>query len=196
MLNPLASDELVQCTPSRLDGVPVETEDAICVLACRRIQQAGAILGLPQAAMATAQVLFRRFWFVASIKRFDVRTVSEGTLLLACKLVEVALSFREMLLVFDYLYGRRADDARDAVLTAEMQVLKRLGFHVHVELPYALMINYLQTMGILHATIASKHAPIRVKCVQVAWNYLSDALQTPVYCLFPVHTIACSSIYL
>ena len=95
MLNPLASDELVQCTPSRLDGVPVETEDAICVLACRRIQQAGAILGLPQAAMATAQVLFRRFWFVASIKRFDVRTVSEGTLLLACKLVEVPLSLRE-----------------------------------------------------------------------------------------------------
>ena len=196
MLNPLASDEQVRCTPSRRDGVSVEAEDAICAHACQRIQQAGVILRLPQAAMATAQVLFRRFWFVASIQRFDVRTVSEGALLLACKLVEVPHSFREMHLVFDYLHGRRADDARDAVLTAEMQVLKRLGFHVHVELPYALMINYLQTMGILHATVASKQAPIRVQCVQVAWNYLSDTLQTPVYCLFPVHTIACASIYL
>lgn len=196
MLNRLASDEQVQSTPSRRDGVSAETEDATCMTTCQHIQQAGVILQLPQSAMATAQVLFRRFWFVASMKRFDARTVGVSALLLATKLVEVPLHFRELLLVFGHLVGRPAEDIRDAVLTAEMQVLKRLGFHVHVELPYALMINYLQTMGMLHATIASKQAPTRVKCVQVAWNYLSDALQTPVYCLFPVHTIACASIYL
>lgn len=196
MLNRLASDEQVLCTPSRRDGVTAETEDSACASSCLRIQQAGVILQLPQVAMATAQVLFRRFWFVASIQRFNVRTVSVSTLLLASKIVEVPLRIRELLHVFDYLDGRCAGDVRDAVLTAEMQVLKRLGFHVHVELPYALMINYLQTMGMLYATIASKQAPNRVKCVQVAWNYLNDALQTPVYCLFPVHTIACTSIYL
>lgn len=241
-VNRLATDEQIQCTPSKRDGIPTDVEEEVRVYACRQIQQAGILLRLPQAAMATAQVILHRFWFVSSMKQFDVRHVAMGALLLATKQVEVPVRLRELLLVFDFLYQRGLHnaksspgvrtkeshagvhaveanqekkaapifkyqacdshsttmyDAKDAVMVAEMQILKRLGFHVQVELPYALMINYMQVMGILEVQLASTRDPdTKLHAPQIAWNYLTDALQTPVYCLFPTHVIACASIYL
>jgi len=221
-LNSLAVADQATLTPSRRDGVPLSLEEELCVFGCQQIQQAGTLLRLPQAAMSIAQVLFRRFWYVSSMKQFSVRDTSKGALLLASKLAEVPLRLRDLLLVFDYLTQRachRAQfshattaptfeyippsyhsqsvyDDRDSLVVAEMQILKRLGFQVQVNLPYALMINYLQVMGVADAQLSSNTDASYAPASQYAWNYLSDALQTPVYCLFPPHVIACTSIYL
>lgn len=237
-LNSLASDEQVLHTPSSLDGIDAALEEELCTYACQQIQQAGILLSLPQAAMATAQVLFRRFWFVSSMKQFNVHDIGMGSLMLASKLAEVPVRLRDLLLVYDYLlqrayhysrtcpgprsralrglcdtqsapesapftykasdyYSQTFYDAKDAMVVAEMQILKRLGFYVQVHLPYALMINYLQVMDMASATMPLLHDPQQsISAAQAAWNYLTDALQTPVYCLFPTHTIACASIYL
>ena len=237
-LNSLASDEQVLHTPSSHDGIDAALEEELCTYACQQIQQAGILLSLPQAAMATAQVLFRRFWFVSSMKQFNVHDIGMGSLMLASKLSEVPVRLRDLLLVYDYLlqrayhcsrtcpgprsralhgpsdaqrplesqpftykasdyYSQMFYDAKDAMVVAEMQILKRLGFHVQVHLPYALMINYLQVMGVASASLPLLCDPQRsISAAQVAWNYLSEALPTPVYCLFPTHTIACASIYL
>lgn len=234
-LNSLASEEQVRCTPSSLDGIEAALEEELCTYASQQIQQAGILLSLPQAAMATAQVLFRRFWFVSSMKQFNVHDIGMGSLMLASKLTEAPVRLRDLLLVYDYLLQRayhssrtrpgprlRTDpdaqspqeappftyrasdyysqtfyDAKDAMVVAEMQILKRLGFYVQVHLPYALMINYLQVMGVASVTLPLVRDPKQhISAAQAAWNYLTDALQTPVYCLFPTHTIACASIYL
>lgn len=221
-LNRLASDEQILCTPSRRDGICTGIEEDVCISVCQQIQTAGVLLRLPQAAMATAQVLFRRFWYVSSMRDFDAHDTGMGALFLAAKLVEVPLRMHDLLLVYDYLdqrahyyaqhsnntqippftykpadyYSPRFYDARDASILAEMQILKRLGFYVQVELPYAYMINYMQAMGVLDTKLTPTHTKARVSAVQIAWNYLTDALQTPVYCLFPAHTIACAAIYL
>jgi hypothetical protein len=50
------------------------------------------------------------------------------------------------------------------VITAEMQILRKLGFHVHVQLPYNLMINYLRILGLEDDE----------KVTKKAWNYLND----------------------
>ena len=43
--------------------------------------------------------------------------------------------------------------------------LKRLGFHVHVVLPYGTLINYLRVLGLMdHEDVCTK-----------AWGYLNDA---------------------
>lgn len=45
-----------------------------------------------------------------------------------------------------------------------MQILKHLGFHVHVQLPYGVLINYLRILGQEeNQAVASR-----------AWNYLND----------------------
>ena len=56
-------------------------------------------------------------------------------------------------------------DLKDALVVGEMQILKRLGFNVRVQLPYGTMINYLQVLGL------ADHDEVPQSC----WNYLNDA---------------------
>jgi len=72
------------------------------------------------------------------------------------------------------------------LVVAEMQILKRLGFNVHVVLPYGTLINYLRVLGLTNREDV---------CTQ-AWGYLNDALQTPVYALYAVPTIVSAAILL
>jgi len=111
-----------------------------------------------------------------------------GALYLASKLEECPLRMRDLVNVYDLLLqraahsqGSKADqdfhhypmsyfgstfyDLKDAVVLAEMQILKRLGFNVHVVLPYGTLINYLQVLGLTSRADA---------CTR-AWGYLNDA---------------------
>jgi len=54
---------------------------------------------------------------------------------------------------------------KNALVIAEMQILKRLGFNVHVQLPYGLMVNYLKVLEL------TEHE----KIPQLAWGYLNDS---------------------
>lgn len=70
--HPLASVEQIHTTPSRQDGVPAEVEGDLRVAGCMLIQEAGVMLSLPQSTMATAQVIFHRFFYVSSMQSFGV----------------------------------------------------------------------------------------------------------------------------
>ncbi|PWN34657.1 cyclin-like protein [Meira miltonrushii] len=88
-------------------------------------------------------------------------------------------------------------DTKDALVIAEMQILKRLGFQVQVNLPYATMVNYLQLLGLTGSqTQDSPVAHDGQTFAQLAWAILNDSLQTTIYCLFPPHVVAVSAIYL
>ncbi|KAG9104637.1 hypothetical protein FRC06_000401 [Ceratobasidium sp. 370] len=82
-------------------------------------------------------------------------------------------------------------DAKDALVVAEMQILKRLGFDVRARLPYGAMVNYAQVLNLTNAKGKDGEG-----VPQRAWGYLNDALQTPVYALYPVPTIACAALHL
>lgn len=53
---------------------------------------------------------------------------------------------------------------REGLIRSEMELLRHSGFNVHVQLPYALMINYLKIL-----TLDSHHG-----LAQKAWSYLND----------------------
>lgn len=55
-------------------------------------------------------------------------------------------------------------DTKDALVIAEMQILKRLGFQTQVGLPYGHLINYLQVLELTG----------REEVVQRAWGYVND----------------------
>jgi signal recognition particle receptor subunit alpha len=111
-----------------------------------------------------------------------------GALYLASKLEECPIRMRDLINVYDALLqraahtiGPKADtlfkyramsyfgqsfyDLKEGLVVAEMQILKRLGFNVHVVLPYGTLINYLQVLGLI------KHENACPK----AWGYLNDA---------------------
>ena len=74
------SKEDLASSPSRADGISAEVETAQRVYGCELIQQAGILLKLPQAVMATGQVLLQRFYCKVSLVAHDVkvRTFSIG----------------------------------------------------------------------------------------------------------------------
>ncbi|KAG0302720.1 hypothetical protein BGZ99_002908 [Dissophora globulifera] len=67
-----------------------------------------------------------------------------------------------------------------------MQILKKLAFNVHVQLPYAIMMNYFKVLEL------TDHPDIP----QRAWGYLNDGLRTSIYICYQPPTIACSVIWL
>ncbi len=116
-----------------------------------------------------------------------------GALYLASKLEECPVRMRDLINVYDLLLSRARHvvatapnspgeerpfhyepmgyfdgvfyELKDAMVVAEMQILKRLGFNVQVQLPYGTMVNYLQVLGLT----AQDDVP------QMAWSYLNDA---------------------
>lgn len=110
-----------------------------------------------------------------------------GALYLASKLEECPLRMRDLINVYDLLLQRVAHldtkattefkyapmsyfgstfyDLKDSLVVAEMQILKRLGFNVHVVLPYGTLVNYLRVLGLTSHEDA---------CTR-AWGYLNDA---------------------
>ena len=111
-----------------------------------------------------------------------------GALYLASKLEECPLRMRDLINVYDLLlqrathslspkateafqyhpmsyFGSTFYELKDALVVAEMQVLKRLGFNVHVVLPYGTLINYLRVLNLIN----------REDVCTRAWGYLNDA---------------------
>ncbi|KAI0721648.1 cyclin-like protein [Cerioporus squamosus] len=218
-LYPLASLAQIERTPSRQDGIPEDLELDLRAYGCKLIHEAGVLLRQKQVAVATAQILFQRFWYVTSMKQFGIGDVGMGALYLASKLEECPIRMRDLINVYDLLLQRAAHklkhptspsasasatrtpdfkyvpmsyfgntfyDLKDALVVAEMQILKRLGFNVHVVLPYGTLVNYLRLLGLTEREDVSSRA----------WGYLNDALQTPVYALYAVPTIVSAAILL
>ena len=67
------TDEELAASPSRADGVAAAAEEGLRHYGCDVIQEAGVLLRLPQAVMATAQVLLHRFYCKRSLAKFDVK---------------------------------------------------------------------------------------------------------------------------
>ena len=116
-----------------------------------------------------------------------------GALYLASKLEECPVRMRDLINVYDLLLSRAAHgsnpmrhssgessefkytpmsyfsqtfyDLKDALVVAEMQILKRLGFNVLVILPYGTLMNYLRVLELIDHELAP----------QQAWGYLNDA---------------------
>ncbi|VDC00872.1 unnamed protein product [Peniophora sp. CBMAI 1063] len=203
---PLASLEQIQHTPSAQDGIPSELENDLRAYGCKLIHEAGLLLKQKQVAVACAQILFQRFYYVSSLKQFSISDTGMGALYLASKLEECPIRMRDLINVYDLLLKRAAHtsssqpfkydpmpyfsdtfyDLREALVVSEMQILKRLGFNVTVSLPYGTLVNYMKLLDLAG----------REDAVARAWGYLNDALQTPVYALYPVPTIVCAAILL
>ena len=71
--NCIIPNERLLNTPSSKDGCSHELEVDLRIVGSEYIQSAGLLLRLPQVAMATAQVLFQRFYYSKSFVKYSIQ---------------------------------------------------------------------------------------------------------------------------
>ncbi|XP_062505222.1 cyclin-L2-like isoform X2 [Corticium candelabrum] len=198
--NVLLPEEKLKETPSMAHGLDREMETDLRMLSCEFIQAAGVLLRLPQVAMATAQVIFQRFYFSKSFVNHDFEHVSMASLFLAAKIEEAPRRIRDIINIFHFLkqkangkatqpmdyMGTLYFSSKNSVIKAERRILKELGFCVHVKHPHKIIITYLQII---------EHENNQ-ELAQESWNFMNDSLKTDVFVRFTPETIACACIFL
>lgn len=191
------TDEQLANSPSRKDGIDEATERTLRIYGCDLIQESGILLRLPQAVMATGQVLFHRFYCKKSFVRFNVKRVAASCVWLASKLEESPRKARYVLIVFHRMECRRENlpiehldpfskkyaDLKMDLSRTERHLLKEMAFICHVEHPHKFISNYLAALG----------TPPELR--QEAWNLANDSLRTTLCVRFKSEVVACGVIY-
>eukprot|EP00250_Pteridium_aquilinum_P020944 c24995_g4_i1 orf=32-1396(+) len=191
------SQEQLQNSPSRKDGVDEETETVLRLYGCELIQEGGILLKLPQAVMATGQVLLQRFFCKKSFARFNVKRVAASCLWVAAKLEESPKKAQHVLNVFNRMecrrenkplelldpFSKRCEELKIDLIRTERHLLKEMGFICHVEHPHKFIINYLLQL----------EAPPEL--MQEAWNLANDSLRTTLSVRFKSEVVACGVVY-
>lgn len=191
------TDEQLQDTPSRKDGIDEATETTLRIYGCDLIQESGILLKVPQQVMATGQVLFHRFYCKKSFVRFNVKRVAASCVWLASKLEENPRRARHVINVFHRMECRRENlpiEHMDAfskkyselkmdLIRSERHLLKEMAFICHVEHPHKFISNYLATL----------ETPPELR--QEAWNLANDSLRTTLCVRFKSAVVACGVVY-
>ncbi|XP_062084623.1 cyclin-L1-1 [Humulus lupulus] len=191
------TDDQLQNSPSRKDNIDEPTETTLRIYGCDLIQESGILLRLPQAVMATAQVLFHRFYCKKSFARFNVKKVAASCVWLAAKLEECPRKARQVIIVFHRMECRRENlpiehldpfskkysDLKMELSRTERHILKEMGFICHVEHPHKFISNYLATL----------ETPPELR--QEAWNLANDSLRTTLCVRFKSEVVACGVVY-
>lgn len=180
------------------------------------IRIAAHLLKVPQRTAATAQVIFMRFYYLQSMHKLGIEDIAMGSMFLSSKLTENVRRVRDIVNVFhlihnhdfvlnmlfnkdnvpktislplepilDYISGEYYE-WRDRVTFAENVILRELGFHLDVHLPYGLIINYCKILQILDDNTFMTRA----------LSFLNDSFLSPVHVCFQPNVIACSCIWL
>ncbi|KAK6120401.1 hypothetical protein DH2020_045881 [Rehmannia glutinosa] len=211
------TDEELKNSPSSKDGIDEATETTLRIYGCDLIQESGILLklypfamccsaccslvllllGIPQAVMATGQVLFHRFYCKKSFARFNVKRIAASCVWLASKLEESPRKARQVLIVFHRMECRRENlpiehldtsskryvDLKADLIRSERHLLKEMGFICHVEHPHKFISNYLATL----------ETPPELR--QEAWNLANDSLRTTLCVRFKSEVVACGVVY-
>ncbi|KAK5128464.1 hypothetical protein LTR85_003132 [Meristemomyces frigidus] len=215
--NPLATSLQLGTSSSQLDGVLNDMEDSVRYQTARLIQVAGILLRLPQEIVAQAIVVLQRFWVGpdgGSMLEYDPKDAAAAALYLSAKPSGSAVSPRQLLTVFEYLFATKGDFGaaaasigelktewrlsegdyeahRDRLYKTESYMLRVLGFQTHVALPYTLCVNYLQALEVFQTSEGSMVA-------KRAFAHLTSALLSPqlLYLTHQPSALATASIYL
>ncbi|KAG0644309.1 cyclin-like protein [Tuber brumale] len=214
LCNPLATADQLASSPSQADGVPADFETSLRWAGSELIQGAGILLRLPQKTVATAIVLFQRFYLISSMRSCAIIDSCHAAIFLSSKLTEHPAKPRDIINVTTYLLnipspspispapiaGQESTPPeeyyvteqeyfikRTRLLNVEMEILKACGFQTHLSLPYTLCINYIQSLSVLSAVVVKK-----------SFGYLTDSLLSPslLYLTHQPNSLAVAAVYI
>jgi cyclin L len=108
-------------TPSRKHGILAHEERCQRLHGIGLLHDAAIIIDAPRDVFRTASVIFHRSYHQTSLREIDVWSMAMGSMALGCKVEEMKISFRELVVVFNHLYRKRilclvGDDDTDRLL--------------------------------------------------------------------------------
>eukprot|EP01138_Halocafeteria_seosinensis_P013134 gb/GECG01013414.1/.p1 GENE.gb/GECG01013414.1/~~gb/GECG01013414.1/.p1 ORF type:complete len:371 (+),score=47.25 gb/GECG01013414.1/:1-1113(+) len=178
------------------------------IFGCELISEAGILLKLPQACIATAETLLQRFYYRVSLSQYDVVHASMAALFLAAKVEDQlddhkegrTMRMRDVLNVFFHIKRKRLRKTvrplslgcrlynhwKDRLTKLEVVILKELGFSMYniMEHPHKYILYYVRALEGTH------------ELARNAWAYLNDSLRLDLCVRFRAESIACAAIYL
>ncbi|KAL2911895.1 hypothetical protein HK105_208615 [Polyrhizophydium stewartii] len=181
-------------SPSISEGLTPDKERSKRTKGCTFITLVGTSLRIPQTTIATACILFHRFYLRNSILVYNYHDIGGTCLFIACKIEETPKSLRELIATC----ARKAhkDDSlamdesskeffrwRETIIYHEGIVLMSLCYDLDVEKPYDSLMEMLSK------------TPDK-KLLQTAWCIINDSLRTTVCVRFPARVIALAALLL
>lgn len=199
--------------PSLQDGVSACEEETQLAYGADLIAEAGLCLRLPQISIATAQVLFQRFYVVASLHAHGHVWMAAAALLVACKIEENHRRIRDIAnavhycfcarestgpmdadkrpLPLDY-FGQSGFEWKRIIISSERHLLKELGFQVFVDHPHKFVLVFANVLKDKDCTSTIEWSEL----TQASWNYANDAYRSRLPVLESPEAVACACIAL
>jgi hypothetical protein len=185
-------------SPSQKEDVGWEEETHYRYIGSHLVQRAGRLLKMPQSGIMTGQILLQQFYCQQSVKKLPLFDVAMACTLIAGKVEECCRRIRDVVNIYFWLHqeirGTRpirmmdyvAEEYykwRDRTTTAEMCVLRELGFHVQPRHPIGLLANYLNALELDDPRLAQR-----------AINLTNDGLRTVAYVCWQPAVLACAAV--
>lgn len=200
--------ELLECTPSRMDGISKETELSLRSKSCWMIEEVGMRVAKTARSapssqvknerpiISTACVLFHRFYSVQSFSVHDRHVVGIACLFLAGKIEESPRKLKDIIMSFFSVRFKRNPEEleckewHDKVIIAERILLHTLGFELLLHHPYGHCISVIREF--------KRHIPEdRMKDVrQFAYNFINDSFRSTLCLQYSHQEIAVAAVFL
>lgn len=168
---------------------------------CRFIMETGVKLGMRSVPVASACVLYHRFFQCASVSVYEPYLVAMSALYLAGKVEEQHLRTRDIINVSHrYFHSDSAPldcntqfwDLRDSVVQCELLILRQLNFQVSFKHPHKFLLHFLLSVQAL----VNRHAWSRTPVAETAWALLRDCYHGPMCIRHAPQHIAIATLYL
>lgn len=170
-------DELLERTPSREDGISMDSEIIYRQNTCRFILEIGKHFKGHPLADATACALFHRFFTFQSFRKHNRFIIAVTCWFLAAKIEESPRKLRDI--INAYFVVKHSSDAptelevkrvQEDILVAERILLATLNFDFYIEHPHTFLLKKMEELDVYMAESRRKEAR------QLAMNFLRDSL--------------------
>ncbi|XP_038841629.1 cyclin-Q [Salvelinus namaycush] len=168
---------------------------------CRFIMETGVKLGMRSVPVATACVLYHRFFQCVSVTVYEPYLVAMSCVYLAGKVEEQHLRTRDIINVCHRYFHSSSEplncdgefwDLRDSVVQCELLVLRQLNFHVSFRHPHKYLLHYLLSVK----SLVNRHAWSRTPVAETTWALLRDCYHGTMCVRYAPQHIAIATLYL
>uniref|UniRef100_A0A8K9XJE5 Cyclin-Q n=1 Tax=Oncorhynchus mykiss TaxID=8022 RepID=A0A8K9XJE5_ONCMY len=161
----------------------------------------GVKLGMRSVPVATACVLYHRFFQCVSVTVYEPYLVAMSCIYLAGKVEEQHLRTRDIINVCHRYFHSSSEplncdgefwDLRDSVVQCELLVLRQLNFHVSFQHPHKYLLHYLLSVK----SLVNRHAWSRTPVAETTWALLRDCYHGTMCVRHAPQHIAIATLYL
>ncbi|XP_015244571.1 PREDICTED: cyclin-related protein FAM58A [Cyprinodon variegatus] len=168
---------------------------------CRFMMETGVKLRMRSVPVATACLLYHRFFQRVTSQLYEPYLVAMSCLYLAGKVEEQHIRTRDIINVSHRYFNKGSAplecdkefwDLRDSVVRCELLILRQLNFHVSFEHPHKYLLHYLLSVK----SLVNRHAWSRTPVAETSWALLRDCYHGDMCIRHVPQHIAVAALYL